>query len=347
MKKRFIAIMLAALMAVCAVPVSAMAADALTFTDSTGINTNHYSFTLYNGDDYITNVLEGADKNKTQTVEKGETATFVLNAGTYESATYPNVDFSQHTTGSYHYGASNKYCIATDSAFTLTGDGVTASVSGFGSKTYSGDSNYGGYKSNKSIATTFTVDTANLAAGTYTLSLSYKYQMKKDNWGYKTAKEYAGTIDGIKLVVTESKQTESIGASIRVGDKAGLRFGFTTNAAQSDVAEYGFLYSKENVSADDMKIESAGSNGVYKKVATNYLYHADGDYTSFNLVFVNIKSANYSTKIYSRSYVVLNDGTVLYSDVASYCFNDVANAVLADSDVDDATKDSVRAMVNA
>ena len=41
MKKRFIAIMLAALMAVCAVPVSAMAADALTFTDSTGINTNH------------------------------------------------------------------------------------------------------------------------------------------------------------------------------------------------------------------------------------------------------------------------------------------------------------------
>lgn len=170
MKKRFIAIMLAALMAVCAVPISAMAADALAFTDSTGINTNHYSFTLYNGDDYIANVLEGADKNKTQTVEKGETAKFVLNAGTYESATYPNVDFSQYTTGSYHYGASNKYCIATDSAFTLTGNGVTASVSGFGSTTYSGDSNYGGYKSNKSIATTFTVDTANLAAGTYTLS---------------------------------------------------------------------------------------------------------------------------------------------------------------------------------
>lgn len=71
MKKRFIAIMLAALMAVCAVPISAMAADALAFTDSTGINTNHYSFTLYNGDDYIANVLEGADKNKTQTVEKG------------------------------------------------------------------------------------------------------------------------------------------------------------------------------------------------------------------------------------------------------------------------------------
>lgn len=68
MKKRFIAIMLAALMAVCAVPISAMAADALAFTDSTGINTNHYSFTLYNGDDYIANVLEGADKNKTQTV---------------------------------------------------------------------------------------------------------------------------------------------------------------------------------------------------------------------------------------------------------------------------------------
>lgn len=93
MKKRFIAIMLAALMAVCAVPVSAMAADTLAFTDSTGINTNHYSFTLYNGDDYIANVLEGADKNKTQTVEKGETAKFVLNAGSYESATYPNVDF--------------------------------------------------------------------------------------------------------------------------------------------------------------------------------------------------------------------------------------------------------------
>lgn len=46
MKKRFIAIMLAALMAVCAVTISAMAADALAFTDSTGINTNHYSFTL-------------------------------------------------------------------------------------------------------------------------------------------------------------------------------------------------------------------------------------------------------------------------------------------------------------
>lgn len=347
MKKRIIALVLAAFMAVCAFPVSALAATTLTFTESTGIGTDNYSFALYNGEDYIANVLEGADKNKTRTVELGDTATFVLNAGEYTSTIYPNVDFSQYTTGSYHYGSSSKYCISTDSAFTLAGDGVTAAVSGFGSTTYKDNSGYGGSQTNKSIATAFTVETSNLTAGTYTLSLTYKYQMKRDNWGWSTAKEYSGTIDGIKLVVTEPQKTESVGASIRVGENAGLRFGFTTNAAQSDVAEYGFLYSKDSAAAEDMTVDTAGANGVYKKVAANYLYHEDGDYTSFNLVFINMKSANYSTKIYSRSYVVLNDGTVLYSDVVDYCFNDVANAVLADSDVDDATKASVRAMINA
>lgn len=348
MKKRIIAIMLAAFMAVCSIPVSALAATTLTFTESTGISTDNYSFTLYNGDDYIANVLEGADKeNKTRTVELGDTVTFVLNAGEYTSTTYPNVDFSQYKAGSYHYGSSNKYCISTDSAFTLSGDGITAAVSGFGSATYNNNSGYGGSQTNTSIATTFTIETSNLAVGTYNLSLSFKYQMKRDNWGWGTAKEYSGTIDGIKLVVSAPQKTESVGASIRVGEKAGLRFGYTTNVAQSDVAEYGFLYSKDGASAENMTVEDAGSNGVYKKVATNYLYHEDGDYTSFNLVFVNIKSSNYSTKIYSRSYVVLNNGTVLYSEVVDYCFNDVANAVLADSAVDDATKDSVRAMIDA
>lgn len=235
---------MAVLMLVMSVPFTASAADPLTLSEDTGINTQWYSNIAYRGDDYIASVFEGVNKDKTIVVNKGETKTLVFNAGSYTSASYGNVDFSAATTGSYHYGDSgnSNYCIATDYPFTLTGEGIgTITVSsGFGSSK-TGDGNYGS-SSTSAISTTFVIDTANIDAGEYDLSLYFKYQMKKKSgWSWRTAYEYAGTIDGFKLIVVDDTTT-SMGGSIRVGN-AGLRFGFSTTAAADDVSEYGFLYS--------------------------------------------------------------------------------------------------------
>jgi hypothetical protein len=335
-------------MALCISPITAFALD---YTEETNINTDYFSFMIYSTNDFVANVLEGVSKDKVITVTKGKDAVVVLNAGEYMSSNRGDVDFTSLTTGAYHYGSSSSYCISTNTPFTLTGDGITAEVSGFGSQSYSNNSGYGGSQTNTAIATTFTIKTDDIEVGEHTLTLTYKYELKSyKNYSWKSnGGSYEGTVENITLNVVSDEPTVPVddsvvanGGSIRIVGTPGLRYGFQTTTAPDDVKEYGFIYAYADT--DDLTVDS---ENVIKKVATNFIDH--GDYTTFNLVFTGITSANFDTVVSARSYVITNDGEIHYSAVLKQSFNIVADKIINDNsgDIDDATKEAVRELLNA
>ena len=137
--------------------------------------------------------------------------------------------------------------------------------------------------------------------------------------------------------INSDNMTNALGGTIRLSD-SGLRFGFSwDNIAEleniADNVEYGFLYEYGETTELSRK-----------KVATNRIDH-DG-YTTFNLVFTNIPKANYDTKISARAYVCI-DGMYFYSNIITRSFEGVANAVLSDNTIDEATKEQVRTILEA
>ncbi|MCD7723138.1 MAG: hypothetical protein LUH82_04235, partial [Clostridiales bacterium] len=214
--KKILASCVAALMLVTAFPLSAMAATTLTFAEST-IGGGEYSFILHNGDsgDYIASVLQGVDTDKQITVAEGTSSvSVVLNSGSYSSAT----GYADVTAAAWHYGTSSSYCIGTDYAFTLTGIDISATVSGFGASSVSNGS-YTPTSSSTDIATTFTIDTSSLSAGTYDLSLYFKYQMKKKELtSWSTKYEYSDTLALTLVVQPKITYTYVDGSSTTVTD---------------------------------------------------------------------------------------------------------------------------------
>lgn len=336
-----LASVMAAIMILASVQISAFAATTLTFSENTGINTPYYSNIVYNGDDYIASVFQGVNADKTIAVTKGNKATLVFGAADFSSATYGNEDISSYTNGVYHYGTSNGYCIATDTLFSLSGDGVTAEVSGFGASR-NANGTVGGYLDTKSVLTTFTIDASNLKAGEYKLSLTFKYQMKKKGaFGtWSTAKEYSGTVDGFVLKVCD---VSANGGSIRVTNP-GLRFGFQTKAEPDTVEEYGFIYKYVGYLSDVTDI-SMGDAGVKQSVATNHLTNANG-VTTFNLVFINIPESSYSIYVSAKGYVKI-DGNYYFTKQLNYSFKRIARNVVDDSSIDDDTKQAVQRMIDS
>lgn len=137
-----------------------------------------------------------------------------------------------------------------------------------------------------------------------------------------------------------------LGRSIRITD-AGLRFGFSWNEIPeienlaSDI-EYGFVYSL-NPDAE-LKSENADGKTIYNMSAPNRIDH--GDYKTFNLVFTDIPKAAYDKTIYARAYVCI-DGMYFYSNTMGGSFNEVANLVLADYEIDENTKNSIKNLLDA
>ena len=138
-------------------------------------------------------------------------------------------------------------------------------------------------------------------------------------------------------------KADRLGASIRVSD-AGLRFGFSYNEIQNyigtqevEIEEYGFVYAYR--ATNDLTVDSVGTNGVKQKIAGNKINH--GDYTTFNLVFTNIPSSAFDSVVSARAYVKI-DGEYYYSDVLQRSYRQVANAVLADDEIGDETKNAIR-----
>ena len=130
-----------------------------------------------------------------------------------------------------------------------------------------------------------------------------------------------------------------MGGSIRVTD-AGLRFGYSFYDTQKkEVEEYGFVYAAGEQDGNDLTVEQIDGESVLQLVAYNRLTHED-ETTTFNLVFTDIPQASYDTEVTARAYVKI-DGRYFYSDVTTRSFNQVANAVLADDEIDQNTKNTL------
>lgn len=343
MKKSFksLALVLAVVLLVSVIPFSAFAAD-LTKTENKSSNAEYYSITLQNAgtpSEYISFQYTGVDKNtQTLTVMENEPITITMDDG----AGYTGQDGDQNGYAlGWYYSSGSGRCISTDAAFTMTNGQYTFDVSGFGT---AANQNTVISENGNTAKTTFTLDSG-LPAGDYEFTVSYKYQMKKKggwpSYSWSTQQEIS-TSDVIKIHVESSTPAEYYpnveGGTIRVGSVPGLRFGFTSNADASVVTEYGFLYT---YAATDSLVD--GAEGVYKKVASNHITHEEdtgAEYTSFNLVFTNIPSSGFDTDITACAYIVI-DGETYYSEPVTRNFRGVANAILADPEVDEATKDAV------
>ena len=130
-----------------------------------------------------------------------------------------------------------------------------------------------------------------------------------------------------------------MGGSIRVTD-AGLRFGYSFYDTQKkEVEEYGFVYAAGEQDRNDLTVEQIDGESVLQLVAYNRLTHED-ETTTFNLVFTDIPQASYDMEVTARAYVKI-DGKYFYSDVTTRSFNQVANAVLADDEIDQNTKNTL------
>ena len=161
---------------------------------------------------------------------------------------------------------------------------------------------------------------------------SITIQGDKDSYG----EEYA---DANNL---EFIDMNDMGGSIRVTD-AGLRFGYSFYDTQKkDVEEYGFVYAAGEQDRNDLTVEQIDDESVLQFTAYNRLTHED-ETTTFNLVFTDIPQASYDMEVTARAYVKI-DGKYFYSDVTTRSFNQVANAVLADDEIDQNTKNALKAL---
>lgn len=132
---------------------------------------------------------------------------------------------------------------------------------------------------------------------------------------------------------------DALGGSIRVTD-AGLRFGFSYDETQTDkVDEYGFVYALGDVDPYTLYVEDVDNSSVYKLVANNRITHEDNT-TTFNLVFTDIPNTSYDKQVSVRAYIKV-DGNYYYSDKLCYSFNDIAQKVLSDNEIDQNTKNSL------
>ena len=147
------------------------------------------------------------------------------------------------------------------------------------------------------------------------------------------SQEYAD-LNGLEFI-----DVNAMGGSIRVTD-AGLRFGYSFYDTQKkNVEEYGFVYAAGEQDRNDLTVEQIDDESVLQLTAYNRLTHED-ETTTFNLVFTDIPQASYDTEVTARAYVKI-DGKYFYSDVTTRSFNQVANAVLADDEIDQNTKNTL------
>ena len=159
---------------------------------------------------------------------------------------------------------------------------------------------------------------------------SLTIQGVKDSYG----EEYANA-NNLEFI-----DMNAMGGSIRVTD-AGLRFGYSFYDTQKkNVEEYGFVYAAGEQGRNDLTVEQIDGESVLQLIAYNRLTHED-ETTTFNLVFTDIPQSSYDMEVSARAYVKI-DGIYYYSDVTTRSFNQVANAVFADDEIDQNTKNTLK-----
>ena len=147
------------------------------------------------------------------------------------------------------------------------------------------------------------------------------------------SQEYAD-LNGLEFI-----DVNAMGGSIRVTD-AGLRFGYSFYDTQKkNVEEYGFVYAQGEKENNEITVDDVDSSNVLQLTAYNRLTHED-ETTTYNLVFIDIPQTAYNTEISARAYVKI-DGIYYYSDTLCYSFNDIAQKVMSDNEIDQNTKNSL------
>lgn len=143
----------------------------------------------------------------------------------------------------------------------------------------------------------------------------------------------------------EFVDVDAKGGSIRVTD-AGLRFGFSFyDTKNKNVEEFGFIYSDSSTDNKFLTADNADGKTIYNMSAPNRIRHDDG-ITTYNLVFTDIPESAYDFNISARAYVKIN-GKYFYSDILTRSFSQVAQAVLADNDIDSNTKEAIRNLLKS
>lgn len=147
---------------------------------------------------------------------------------------------------------------------------------------------------------------------------------------------------------------KSKGAQIRTRDN-GLRFGFEFDdnsigfdfSKYADNIDYGFVYTYASLEGKNdfqvnytLRANSNKNNHIRKADKRNI----DGDVSYYNAVFTNIPKDHLGDKVSARAYVNI-DGMYFYSPVTTRSFSDVANAVIADSEIDQNTKNEVKTLL--
>lgn len=157
------------------------------------------------------------------------------------------------------------------------------------------------------------------------------------------AEEYAAA-NGFEFIDADSAfEIEALGASLRTTEP-GMRYGFDIKRISAPdfenlySAEYGFLYTLSG-SEDELTLENAGNGNILKSVANNFINNTSD--MSYNLVFTQIPKSAYDTKISARAYAVIN-GHIYYSEIKTYCVNDVITSVMNDDEISKEIKDNIK-----
>lgn len=172
-----------------------------------------------------------------------------------------------------------------------------------------------------------------------------------------TAGLAAAIQDGDKdryIHISSDEIAESKGAQIRTRDN-GLRFCFEFDdnsvgfdfAKYADTINYGFVYTYTSLEDQNdyqinqrLRVNNRTDNHIRKADKRN----TDGDVSYYNAVFTNIPKDHLGDKISARAYVNI-DGMYFYSPVTTRSFNYVATKIIADDEIDQNTKNEVKALL--
>lgn len=182
--------------------------------------------------------------------------------------------------------------------------------------------------------------------------LEYKYTIispEYEPWMNNIPEKYQSSITHI----ISDDIAQSKGAQIRTKDN-GLRFGFAFDENSigfdfkkyAENIEYGFVYTYKSLNGlnDFQKNDSLRANDstVYTKSANKR--NVEGTVSTYNAVFTGITKDHYNNEITARAYVCI-DGMYFYSPVTTRSFAQVANAVIADDEIDQNTKNEVKQLL--
>lgn len=148
----------------------------------------------------------------------------------------------------------------------------------------------------------------------------------------------SATIHFAETEAPEIKISTLNGAQVRTEGKQGLRFVSTLEKTGEfeDITEYGTILipTLDIENADEFVIGAKLNGHTVAKVPAVCRYAEDDAKITFTAVITDIKQKNYTRAYSARAYAILDDGSVIYSDViASRDVYMIASTLLSNSEV--------------